>query len=177
MGLDIIAYSKLEPKRDDRVAEVMDSLFIPQGEWVIEFQENEERPRCQDMKPGTWHMTDETKSMDFRAGAYSTYNTFRRILANAILGVTPETVWENEDDFENSPFYEIINFSDCEGAFGPCDSEKLHHDFVNHEKQFKEYIIEEMGKYDTDVEWYSRIYDNFTEAFKLAADDGVLIFC
>ncbi len=177
MGLDIAAYSKLEPKRDERVDAVMESLFIPQGEWVIEFTETDERPRCQDMKSGTWHMTDETQTMDFRAGAYSTYNSFRRHLSEAILGVTPETIWENEDDFENMPFYEIINFSDCEGAFGPHDSEKLHKDFVEHEKQFKKYILENVGKYDTDSDWFNRMYDNFTEAFRLAANDGVLIFC
>lgn len=175
MGLDIVAYSKLEYERDERVAEVMESVFSPQGEVIIQIFEESERLRCMDMKVGKWHRSDETNEHHFRAGSYSTYNQFRKILSDAILGVTPETVWENEDDFENSPLYEIINFSDCDGVFGPHDSEKLHNDFVNHQKMFEEYIKENYDGFDG--EYYLDTYRNFTEAFALASQDGILVFC
>lgn len=175
MGLDILAYSKLEYERDSRVAEVMESMFSPQGEEIIHIFEDSERPRCMDLKVGKWHRSDETQEKSFRAGAYSSYNSFRKVLSDAILGVTPETVWENEGDFENSPFYELINFSDCDGVFGPYDSEKLHNDFVSHREVFEKYVKSQHGGFDS--EYYITTYENFTEGFALASQNGILIFC
>lgn len=175
MGLDIVAYSKLEYERDERVAEVMESMFSPQGEVIIQIFEESERPRCMDLKVGKWHRSDETDEHHFRAGAYSSYNRFRTVLSDAILGVTSETVWENEDDFENSPFYELINFSDCDGVFGPHDSEKLHNDFVTHREMFEKYLKSQFEKFDR--EYYITTYDNFTKGFALSSQNGILVFC
>ena len=158
MGLDIVAYSKLEYERDERVAEVMESMFSPQGEVIIQIFEESERPRCMDLKVGKWHRSDETDEHHFRAGAYSSYNRFRTVLSDAILGVTSETVWENEDDFENSHY-----------------SEKLHNDFVSHREMFEKYLNSQFDKFD--CEYYISTYDNFTKGFALASQNGILIFC
>lgn len=176
MGLDIIAYSKLEHERDERVSQIMESLFSPQGEEVLEIFEESERPRCMDLKAGKWHRSDETEEHHFRAGSYSSYNSFRKILSEAVLGVSPETVWENDEDFENSHFYEIINFSDCDGVFGPYDSEKLHNDFVSHQDTFESYVKQEFSD-EYDIEYYISTYLEFAAGFKLASQDGVLTFC
>ena len=74
MGLDIIVYSKLEHQRDERVEEVMESLFSPLGEEIIEICEEEENRRCSDMAIGKWHRTDATQEAHLRAGSYSGYN-------------------------------------------------------------------------------------------------------
>lgn len=176
MGLDIVAYSKLEHERDERVAAVMESLFSPLGEEVIHIFEESERLRCMDMKIGKWHRTDETQEIHFRAGSYSGYNTFRNLLAKAFHGVSADDIWSNEDNYEGSPFYEMINFSDCDGVIGPYDSDKLHQDFVNGEEEFQEYLMETFGD-DDEVEYYLGVYRNFTHAFKLSSQNGILIFC
>jgi hypothetical protein len=70
--------------------------------------------------------------INFRAGSYGGYNEWRRWLSTTFLGVAPEVVWHNADDYAGKPFFELINFGDNEGAFGPKTSLKLANDFREH---------------------------------------------
>lgn len=176
MGLDIIVYSKLEHQRDERVEEVMESLFSPLGEEIIEICEEEENLRCSDMAIGKWHRTDATQEAHFRAGSYSGYNQFRNLLAQAFHGVDAEAIWSDEDSFEGTPFYEMINFSDCDGVFGPTDSAKLYQDFEAGDDDFVDFIGEHFED-DDEGEHYLNVYREFKEGFRLAADEGILIYC
>ena len=176
MGLDIVAYSKLEPQRDERVEAVMQSIFSPLGEEVMEIFEASERVRCMDMKVGKWHRTEDTKETHFRAGSYSTYNRFRALLAECFHGVDPSAIWEDEWSWEGSRFFEMINGSDCDGVYGPTDSEKLHRDFEEGEELFQEFLADKFED-DNDGEYYLNTYRNFKEGYGLAAEEGVLIFC
>lgn len=177
MGLDIVAYSKLEPQRDERVEEVMQSIFSPLGEEVMEIFEESERVRCMDMKPGKWHRTEDTKETHFRAGSYSTYNRFRALLAECFHGVEPSVIWEDEWSWEGTRFFEMINGSDCDGVYGPTDSEKLHRDFEDGEILFEEFLKDKKFTITSDGDYYLEVYRKFKEGYGLAADDGVLIFC
>lgn len=106
------------------------------------------------------------KIYDFRAGSYIAYNGFRRALAN-LINLTPETVWENQDKFIHTPFYEIINFSDCEGSFDVKTCSDLYIDFID----YKDKAEKEMG------EWHYEIYNDFIEALKLTIENkGILIY-
>ena len=176
MGLDIIVYSKLEHQRDERVEQVMESLFSPLGEEVIEITEGEENLRCSDMAIGKWHRTDDTKVTHFRAGSYSGYNQFRNLLAQAFHGVDAEEIWSDENSFEGTPFYEMINFSDCDGVFGPTDSAKLYQDFEEGEDDFVDFVGEHFED-DDEAEIFLEVYREFKEGFELAADEGILIYC
>jgi hypothetical protein len=70
----------------------------------------------------------------------------------------------------------MINASDCDGVYGPTDSEKLHRDFEEGEELFQEFLVDKFED-DDDGECYLEVYRKFKEGYRLAADDGVLIFC
>jgi hypothetical protein len=103
----------------------------------------------------------------FRVGSYSGYNHWREELAKG--GGYPkyadsyaEGAWNH---YDNGPFWELINFSDCEGFIGPKTSLKLFKDFEKYEKEFEPHN-----------EYFKKIYDNFKEAFKVASENGVVDF-
>jgi hypothetical protein len=102
----------------------------------------------------------------FRFGMpYSYYNRWREWLAIKFTGIPIETIWEDYEQYEHLPFFELINFGDNEGSFGPVTSRALAQDFAAH---FSETL---------QIEWeYFNLYRKFQHAFTLAADHGLLIF-
>lgn len=102
----------------------------------------------------------------FGAGAYSSYNRWRDELAKMAGYKSAEDAWAEEDGGRDSgPFWELINFSDCEGHIGPITSAKLAKDFAEHE-----------GGASVRSEWFRTYYSQFRKAFEVAAQDGVVIF-
>lgn len=105
----------------------------------------------------------------FRAGSYSGYNRWREWLAQRVHGVMPSRIWDHPKTYEGKPFFELIHFSDCEGAIGPKTSAKL-------AKDFEEHRIEVCGN-TTAGDGYVELYEDFAKAFKRAAEtDGFVIF-
>ncbi len=160
MGLDITAYSKI--KKTNNLDEA--SIFVYRGEYYND--------RAIDVEAGTYIEGDECESHCFRAGSYSGYNQFRNLLSDIILEADQRTVWTNEEAYEGKPFYELINFSDCEGNFGPEMSAKLHKDFVDHREVFHE-KVKNRNLYEG---YYESVYDNFMKGFELASQGGILSF-
>jgi hypothetical protein len=78
--------------------------------------------------------------------------------------------------WEGARFVEMINASDCDGVYGPTDSEKLYKDFEEGEELFQEFLADRFED-DDEGEYYLDVYRNFKEAYGLAAEEGVLIFC
>lgn len=116
------------------------------------------------MQPGCY--VTEGKAEHFYAGAYSGYNAWRRDLANAMLGVTPEVVWNDPAAFAGKSFVELVNFSDCEGLIGPRTSAKLARDFAEHRERAVAHSE------NASRPWFLARYDDFAAAFKLAAREG-----
>lgn len=83
-----------------------------------------------------------------------------------VFGVPPQVVWQNPMGYAGRPFYELIDFSDCEGVIGPEVSAKLAKDFADWDEQAKRTLD------DYDYEMYS----NWHKAFKIASDGGAVIF-
>lgn len=116
-----------------------------------------------------------TEEHDFRAGSYSGYNNWREQLA--VLAGYPAD--ETADDrhrhsraafaASEGPFWELINFSDCEGVIGPVVSAKLAKDFADH--QAKADAVE-----GPDADWFKSAYANWRKAFEMAADGGCVDF-
>lgn len=158
MGLDISAFSKVKKVKK----ETDDCWYLHKDKGL---------DRAPEFKAGKYEM--EGEEYDFCAGSYSGYNRFREMLSEAILDVTPRVVWQDPDKFDGSPMVELINFSDCEGFFGPSISEKLAKDFKENREKFERFINEEV---DFDREYYMRKYDDWTKGFEVAAKGGVLIF-
>jgi len=111
------------------------------------------------------------QSFDFRAGSYSSYNEWRSALCRAILGISDRELWEDTLKYRGRPFYELINFSDCEGVIGFIAARKLYQDFVAHEKKFTDYV----GGLE-DSEWFVTKYQDWKRAFDLAKEDGIVVF-
>ena len=140
MGLDIVAYQGLTKTDADENIHVSRDQFCYNS----------------DLESG-WYDC-EGESFHFRAGSYSSYNQWRRTLCQAIHGVTDSEFLKKEENFSGKSFYELINFSDCEGQIGPGVSEKLYQDFMDpeNEKKFLDYCKK---KYEEDEveEFYQEI--------------------
>ena len=111
------------------------------------------------------------QNFGFRAGSYSGYNEWRGVLCKAILGVSDRELWADELKYRGRPFYELINFSDCEGVIGFIAARKLYRDFVEHEQEFADYI----GGLE-DGEYFMTKYQDWKQAFDLVKEDGVVVF-
>lgn len=160
MGLDISAYSKIERVEDEDEA----NIFIARNTPEID--------QAQDIEEGMYKNSDGCEEHDFRAGSYGGYNDFRRLLCEIMHGVTDRELWTNPEVFEGKEFYNLINFSDCEGHFGPTVAKKLHEDFVKYRDKF----IKGAKKKEPYEGYYTRVYDDFTLGFEIASKGGVLIF-
>jgi len=189
MGLDIVAYSRIEKEPQKDVKEALDKLLSNRfGDEVANISNEvweETQLRAPDLTPGTWLETDETSQHHFRAGSYSGYNGFRKHLAYGVLGVSPETIWEAPDAYEGKPCYELIDFSDCDGIISWSVCEKLYNDMVTNREKFKAYVDETFDinpeNEDDEENWYAeallRNYDNFITAFEYGKDNGMVRFC
>lgn len=118
--------------------------------------------RLGSLEPGFYEFAARSH---FRAGSYSAYNYWRDWLAKAALYAPAAVVWENPEKFRDKPFYELINFSDCEGAFGPEACARLAKAFAdNRERIFKDF--------QTEDSWFMDLYNDFASAFAEAAETG-----
>jgi hypothetical protein len=72
---------------------------------------------------------------------------------------------DEDGSIKVKPFYELINFSDCEGIIGPEVSTKLYNDFVKFEVVAK-----------NEEEYFYRKYKDWMKAFKVASNKGVVSF-
>lgn len=180
MGLDITAYSKL--------------IYIGEHEFDTERNEGEPGPYCyyenhvqayaydafpasfrgipvlgQDngcLRGGCFEYTDGTETHGFRPGSYGGYNAWRQDLAEQfnpapIIGMR-EGMREPDPDL---PFYELIWFADNEGTIGPEAAKDLLADFRAHAEAYR-----------PRAPWFGEVYADWTRAFELAADGGLVDF-
>ena len=188
MGLDIVAYSKINKKPDDRVAEILEKALLRtynKNNILIEVDEHFKKTRDEihyrapDLTKGVWYISIESKTYRFWAGSYGYYNAFRRYLSEALIGVMPEVIWKNPENYLDSPCYELINFSDCEGEISWSIAENLYNDMVQNEEKFKVYLeslVADGILTEFSFNFYLGTYGDFKNAFELAKEEGVLIF-
>lgn len=103
----------------------------------------------------------------FRAGSYGGYNAWRRSLAQLVGIQVIETWWakvarSGPSCAQAVPFWQLLNFSDCEGSIGPVVSAELARDF----DEWKERAMKH-----GDERW-RELYLKWQEAFRLAANSG-----
>jgi hypothetical protein len=163
MGLDITVYNNLKfignktlfkGKKKDKALDT-GKLLIMAGDF----------DRLDNIKEG-WYTCDEVFS--FRAGSYSEYTKWRTMLSEIMLGESVENILENltvED-----AFVPLISFSDCEGFIGPLTSSKLYSNFT----ESRQYALNSVSFFECN--WFMEKYDNWTTAFKLASNNGVVEF-
>lgn len=165
MGLDIIAYSnlKLIGKCDLDWDTCDENLHI--RAWI-----NPSFPRSvrglnisfvdQNSQSVCYLKTDETQKHAFRAGSYGGYNWWRSVLEQNF----------NPDCDPAEPFYELINFSDCEGCIGFLAASDLFEDFLIYDSIADTLDTDDLGNF------YGR-YQEWTKACQLARSEGLIYFC
>jgi len=190
MGLDITAISEVE------------SIEIPEGIelWSDEYYKWEEE---QNFPGHVWNLYHSPsfpeqgeglpngavvatgEEFGHRAGSYSGYNEWRRLLARAALGMSDEEVWNKVDSgvgYNEIPFGELINFSDADGVIGPIASQKLYNDFVKYEEPIMKKLDRFYLKFDDyeidgeTYDWFKHKYKDWKEAFRIASNNGAVIF-
>lgn len=161
MGLDITAVSQaVKTDLTDGQYEDLDDYRSHARVWIEPcFAE-----RANDLTDGIYRI--EGQRQDFRAGSYGGYNQWRDTLSRVMLDVPAETVWEHRADYQEAPFYPLIDFSDCEGVIGPQTCALLAYDFAR---------FADKAATVPDDYWRQK-YALWQQAFTLAADHGFVKF-
>lgn len=170
MGLDVTAYSKLVEAPD---AERDEDGGLVDWQGMASFYDNQDFPgRFEGLKEGMAYKTDgECSGL---SSGYGTYNGWREELAK-LAGYPVQMREQYGREVESycaacwggaeGPFSEQINFSDCEGSIGPVVSAKLANDYAEFADK-----AEAVGGY------FWEKYQEWQEAFQLAADNGAVNF-
>jgi hypothetical protein len=176
MGLDITAYSKL--KEEGGESTIDEEYGESKIEGAIFFYENYEQhaDRMKPLKTKTSYSHD--KYLGFRAGAYSGYSSWRNDLAK-LAGYSaceePESMSSNYSETawhaDGGPFWELINFSDCEGTIGTDACKKLLKDFEKYKK-----VLDSSKDSGPEFDYFVNKYDEWHKAVSLAANDGAIVF-
>lgn len=172
MGLDISVYTDAKPLEEQPVKDAdgywSDSVWDLDG--AVYANGNNERS-LRGLLPETWYSAKY--SHGFRAGSYSGYNRFREDLCRAALGVEPREVWSSPAAYEEKPFYELINFSDCEGTIGPEAAADLYRDFEDQEAAVLAAAAAALE--EQDLEWFAGLYAEWKNAFRVASEGHGLV--
>jgi hypothetical protein len=161
VGLDITVYRKLHP-----APEGCEAAFNPH---VLDYPE-----RANGLPSGPVH---GEVVFGFRAGSYSGYNEWREQLAKlaGYPAVLHRSSWEKEQRARHAagawaategPFWELINFSDCEGTIGPRVAFKLAKDFAEWQERADA----------IDDDYFKSKYAEWRRAFETAQDFGAVDF-
>lgn len=183
MGLDITAY---------RFCDVGDTVI---EQWDCRIYNGENfKGRADDLVNGATYCVAEM--IKFRAGSYSSYNTWRDMLAQmAGYARMEDDAWrkhlvkaaggtelyrELKHPYaatawaaESGSFWELINFSDCEGVIGAVTSAKLVQDFKEHERKAAAFSNCLSSDWCDD---FFELYEKWQEAFTLASQGGAVCF-
>lgn len=120
---------------------------------------------------GCYERTAGTEELGFRAGSYTGYGMWREDLARQFNPVpvhrdTPRAHMDEPDP--DLPFYELIWFADNEGCIGELAAANLLADFEAHAGAYSP-----GGEYP---DYYREKYRDWTDAFRLAANGGLVHF-
>ena len=158
MGLDITVYMNIRNER--ACTEDDDNNGVPDNMTTFYIEPHFPLAAPDIPKNRVWSYSD---SWAFRAGSYSGYNEWRDRLTT--LAGFPKD-WNERKNCTDLPFYELVWFSDCEGVIGPATCAKL-------AKDFEQWSSWAHGSGD---DWFIRLYDEFKQAFKDAANNGAVEF-
>lgn len=162
MGLDIRAYSQL--KDTGRPFD----WDTDEGEAYIPYNHPDFATRCVEFTPGNAFECEG--DLHACVGAYSYYGAWREQLAKLagysplVEGLRPysEGAWAATE----GPFWELIDFTDCDGVLGTAVCQKLAKDFAAYEESARR-----LGDED-----FLYTYLQFKAAVELASDGGAVVF-
>jgi hypothetical protein len=193
MGLDCTAYEKVTLVE----AITLEQLKVKNWEHPLYDDEahcllyNKDFPERSDGLVEGFYLI-EGKSKGFRAGSYSGYMRYRQLLAQIVGAESAEKFWREPEKLKDKPFYEQINFADNEGFLGPETCKLLLADYKEmrpkamalFEKMFEEdkkrIAAQPPSPFSVPLDavrnWTADVYDDWIEAFEIAAGAGVIRF-
>ncbi|WP_335956158.1 hypothetical protein [Acinetobacter guillouiae] len=175
MGLDITAYKKLKAFNGqyndgtDEVLNVETGLLVGWDDYFKPCINRNYVERATDVNEDQFYTFED--SIGFRAGSYGGYNNWREQLAKlagypCLDGEGDRHLYSNGAwKAHNGAFWELINFSDCEGVIGTEVSKKLLKDFIDFEESAKQ-----VGGY------FHELYNEWKTAFEYAGENGAVDF-
>jgi len=163
MGLDVISY---------QTAQLTEDHPRRKGCYDLDHLYHDESPEFPlsslGLEPGRCYVCSGA-TVEFRAGSYSGYSRWRSLLCELALEISPHVIWESPEAWKESPFFELINFTDCDGKIGPLAAASLYDDFSRNRGN--------IPVHDPRLDWFVSLYDTWTKAFATAANDGLVLFC
>ena len=168
MGLDIVAFKDVELIKVVKTWEEYEEHQNEETEQVdwVSFYDVSSKIADPIVPGGVYKYQDRHR---FCAGSYTGYNNWRNNLSIYALGVEAEKVWKNRSNYNNMPFVELIDFSDCQGVIGTKCCTKLLADFVDHEDKIRN--IKDKS------DWFMESYDDWKKAFQYGSQNGYILFC
>lgn len=155
MGLNITAYSNIK-KEVNRENMDLDECY--ENNWTY-FYIHTDKDCYQHIDIDSEYAYSYDDSVKMRAGSYGGYNSWRNLLREF-----SKTLPVDADGYY--AFYELINYSDCEGVIGTMCSTKLYKDFSDYEEQANLYFQDyDLTKY---MEWKTM--------FEFASNNGAVMF-
>ena len=175
MGLDITAYERLELKAqdldDEKAYDLVDELWDA-GTQTITLHHSEDyiersAPLVAPSAKGLITVyVCSGEELDFRAGSYGGHNAFREWLCRLASIPEPRTQWAAPEKYAGLPFFELVNFSDCEGVIGADAAAELAKDFAVYQAQANA----------ANDEWFTPLYAKWRRAFEIASKGGCVQF-
>jgi hypothetical protein len=169
MGLDITAYSELsyaqpQPNEDDAGDFV--NLYSTHYQRLLSQQEG--------------YYTRNGERVNIACGSYGRYSHWRESLARLAgwplgeyeqYGAMHPSHCASAWKAQSGPFWELINFSDCDGSIGFEVSSKLAQDFQQYRPS-----MAQRATLMQDEGYFMKKYDEWAAAFALAAQNGAVKF-
>lgn len=178
MGLDVTAYSNIKPLRPYRDGDIdydagerhvfTFSAFPHAAAGLVDA--TVQSPTHDDLVADYVYDVNGGEAHSWSCRAYSHYNRFRASLAT-FVGYEPEDAWDDPEGFSDRPFFELVDFSDCDGCIGPVASRALLEDFTAHRDAYRALYYDAGDGYS-----FASLYEEFIEGLRLAADNGILRF-
>ena len=149
MGLDIHVYKNVRPVTDPVVLEKIRNDEDGPSNAAFElgyrmpYINRHFKSRAEGLEPNVPY--EYAEDLHFRAGSYSGYGAWRGQLAELVGIMDINAFWDRCERMERRgeepdiPFWQLLHFSDCEGAIGPVVSKKLAKDFADWEERAEKY--------------------------------------
>lgn len=161
MGLDISALSHIKYVSSEYVEDSCEVREITQGsEWAKLL-----RDRCR--YQAGFYVGEQSHA--FHAGSYSGYNWWRSSLEDIAANIKRSNDYPLE-----SPFQELIEFSDCEGVIDDVNSAKLAADFARFERVSQSHANQMVAAMAG--ERFMAKYRDWKQAFEIAQHGGAVFF-
>jgi len=167
MGLDITAYAQLKRAEIPEGVDPWD--YADDNNLIHVYNDAEFAAWSRPLTEGYYSVGAVQDG--FGAGSYSGYNLWRTSLAKMVHGVRPEKIWDEPEVWKGKPFFEIINFSDCEGTIGTEFCIKLANDFREFAALHPEATLRSSSSDGFDAK-----YMLFYSAFDFASNGGCVRF-